>query len=193
MNYDFPKMVHSDALQKASPYLDEEAAVLEDLLKSHKTTASMTFCLIGGGTYHYFDLATQYTKKYFLIEPFPPRNSPVHVDQKRVTLFPGTFEKYCTETLERRGNTIYVFWFNVVRYIENLVSSINQIVKEGDILFFSEWNETEKAEQVRTEYVNYVGTLPRRVNRSFELSQIPLAKKVEITQKEVVVCTTLFI
>jgi hypothetical protein len=160
----FIKMVAPTALEKARPYLDEERVVLQNFLKTHANVQSMNFCVVGGGGVHYLALASKYTKKYIIIEPYLSDYLPHDLFKKELSkqntpiLHQKFFEDYCSSNSEIQSTTpsIYVFWFNVISYIDQAIHNINKIAKKGDVIFISGWRNTHEAQTVMTDYFDHV-------------------------------------
>lgn len=151
-------MVTHTALQHAAPYLDEEQALLIKLIEESGDIKRI--CVIGGGLCQYISLANKYDLKYTLVEPFLKScfDKTFIASMKLlygVTYVDKTFEEYCMHE-KSPENTLYVFWFNVSWYINDLEQCLKKIVHKGDILFFSGWANTKQARAIQQAYFDYV-------------------------------------
>jgi hypothetical protein len=82
---------------------------------------------------------------------------------KSITLLEKKFGDVHTDELPS-GNSIYVFFFNILGYIDEPVSIINRLLKKGDILFISSWNyRNDRARKIRTKYFDYLNSFEKSV------------------------------
>jgi len=179
----YEKMLSEEAIEKAGPYLREEQTILENYLAENICLRSMNCCVVGGGSFHYLLQALSFAKTYTLVEPF--LNLYVSDEtlmkikkSEKIKYFDIDFETFCRKSNNCCSeSTLYIFWFNVILYINNPIEMINKIIKKGDIIFVSGWMNTLFSHNILVDYFNYVNCgfnessiphLPTLENLSFE-------------------------
>ena len=156
----FVRMMLPDAEKKVSSYVIEEKRNLIKLLKSVKKISNFNFVVIGSGTLWYIDLAYESVKKYIAVEPladiFIAKQVMFVLKQlKSIDVVKKNFGDFSKKILNE-NNSIFVFHFNILSYINDPFKKINKYLKEGDILYVSSWNITETAINVRKEYFDFL-------------------------------------
>lgn len=142
-------MFNSHALKLAGPFLQHESKVLERLF--HDSQEINNIVVIGSGPLAYGDLAISRGVRYFGIDPF------YHASHKSplINLINDKFENLERQKISE-GKTIFVFWFNVAFYINDLFETINRLIKKGDIVFFSSWGSGTKTKILIKKYLKEV-------------------------------------
>jgi hypothetical protein len=165
----FKHMLSNPALKKAQVYLNEEQSILEKLVCNISQPCKMNFCVVGGGAFHYLPLAAHYFSKYVIIEPYlrcfvDKEHLMVIRKLTNIKCIEASFEDYCQKhsSVFSMTKTVYIFWFNVISYIQNPIAWLNKIVKSGDIIFISKWGNTEKAQKTLKDYFNCVNNMEGR-------------------------------
>ncbi len=180
----FKAMLSDQGSEKARSYLLEEESALLKFMQTTPGVSGMDFCVVGGGCFQYLSLAKIFCKSYILVEP----NLDLFADQKvvdtlcsseNVRCFRDKFEGYCEKELlnSYNGNTFYVFWFNVISYIDNPVGLIKKHTKKGDIVFFSTWRDIPKSQEIMSSYLDYING-HSDIYEKFELPRIK-AKEID--------------
>ena len=184
----FKDMFSDLALEKANAYLNEERLILEKLVRDTPKTRNMNFCVVGGGPFSYLSLASKYFNKYTLIDPhlhcFMNETFLKSMEKlekiKCIECIEKSFEDYCQtySTSFTPTNTFYVFWFNVISYIQNPIEWLNQIVKPGDIVFISKWGSSEIAQKTLKNYFERVNNDDKENNHQVlpALPNLPFGK-----------------
>lgn len=161
------RMLSPQAIKRSLSYQHEEEKSLKDLLSKTSNANNMNFIAVGAGELWYLEYGLQYAKKYVSIEPLTKifLNDSVRYLVKQtpnIALLEKKFGEVLREEIPS-GNSIYVFLFNILAYIEKPISIVNRLLREGDILFISSWNSTFKAKEVRTRYFNYLNKFEKKV------------------------------
>lgn len=179
----FKRMFTDLAFKEAHAYISEEQSVLEELIRNTYQTCRMNFCIVGGGPFHYLPLASQYFNKYILIEPYLRHlvdEYSIKAKKKltNIECIEKRFEDYCRDfsTPSFSTKTLYVFWFNVIAYIQNPIECLNRIIKTGDTVFISRWGNSEKSQKTLEDYLNHVNSGKKKnAHRSLQVAQsLPL-------------------
>lgn len=203
----FKRMLANSVLKKARPYLNEERSILEELIHNTRQIYQMNFCLIGGGPLHYLSLATQYFSKYILIEPYlryfmdEPSVKTMEKSTNIIFIERG-FEDYCrTHSVTfTQTRTLYVFWFNVISYIQDPIEWIKRIVKTGDMVFISRWGNTALAQKTLKDYLDYVNNGEKKNNlqilpasQELPLDQLDHTSKIQLIRQNITDITIIHI
>ncbi len=184
-NSSFMHMLSKKALDIATPYLQEEKLILEQLMENNPKTRDMNFCVIGAGPLFYFSTGIRYANNYIAVEP--------HINQfvnssyvetlmldSKVTVFPQYFEEFCKKAAKKESsaqNTLYVFWFNVINYIESPIRFLNKILKKGDIVFISGWSDSSYAKKNIEKYFECINEFKSEYN----LPTLPSLQGINVT------------
>ena len=156
----FYRMLSPEALRLAHSYLVQEDRILETFLVHAPSARQMNFVAVGAGEFSYLQHSLTYASRYVLIEP----NMDIYFNEsirfladqmKNVFLIKKRFHEVKQEEIPS-GNSLFVFFFNVISYIENPIQSINRLLKKGDVLFLSSWAKTQKARVIRSQYFTYL-------------------------------------
>lgn len=163
----FYRMLSPQAIKKSRSYHKEEEKVLKELLLKVANARNMNFISVGAGELWYLKFGLRFAHKYVSIEPltkvFLNEDVKYLVKQmKNIILLEKKFGDIERHEIPA-GNSIYVFLFNILAYIENPIPAINKLLREGDILFISSWNNTPKAKELRTKYFNYLNSFEKKV------------------------------
>ena len=165
-NY-FHRMLSPQAIKISESYNSEEEKSLKELLVSIAEARRMNFIAVGAGDLWYLKYGLKYANKYISIEPLTKifLNESIEylaTQMKDIILIKKKFgDVKKTEIPE--DPSIYIFLFNILAYIENPITAINNLLREGDILFISAWNTTKKAKQIRKRYFNYLNMFEKKV------------------------------
>lgn len=156
----FVKMMLPDSEDKAIPYVKEEESILKGLIVSNKKFKDYNFIVIGSGTIWYIELAYGQTENYIAVEPFADIFIQKQVryilsKHNNIKIVGKDFGDYNVDP-SWAHNSIFVFHFNILSYIPNPIKRINKYLKEGDILYISTWNSTDRAKTVRKQYFDYL-------------------------------------
>lgn len=189
----FYRMLSPFALRLASPFLFEERAFLEGFLGKFSSSENMNFVSVGAGGLFYLDMAYKYAKKYIAVDPLINIfvNDSVRFLIKlssKIKLVNKLFDNVEQSDLGD-GNSIYVFLFNVLSYVNNPIKVINKIIKQGDILFISGWNMSTRSRLVMQKYFEYVDEDDYQngfsyfsqltQHKNFDFSKVKYCKKVQ--------------
>ena len=163
----FYRMLSPQAVKRSKAYNSEEENILKDLLVKTPEARHMNFIAVGAGELWYLKYGLKYTKKYVSIEPLTKifLNDSIEYlakQMKNIVLLEKKFGDVKKDEIPE-GNSLYVFLFNILAYIENPIPAINSLLREGDILFISAWNTTKKAKKIRTQYFNYLNKFEEKV------------------------------
>ena len=163
----FYRMLSPQAIKRSQLYHNEEEENLKNLLTKIPEAKRMNFVAVGAGELWYLKYGLQYTNKYISIEPLTKiflNDSIEYLAKQRqdILLLEKKFGDIKKDEIPE-GASLYVFLFNILAYIENPITAINTVLKEGDILFISSWNTTKEAKVVRKNYFNYLNAFEREV------------------------------
>ncbi len=158
----FFRMMSPTATKYANPFLDEEKRFINETLDGQEKLRSYNFVTIGSGQLSLLEIALRKAKSYTAIEPL--LNLWLSKDLlfmlkgiKKVKLINKQFGKFDKKKLFP-GHNLFIFLFNILAYIEHPLSKINSVITPGDVLFITTWQRSTKAEEIRTEYFNYLNS-----------------------------------
>lgn len=155
----FVRMMLPAAEKQAASYVREEKRQILRLLGARKYL-SHNFVVVGAGTLWYIDDVYDKVRKYIAVEPlaeifiqkqvrFLIRQLPkIHVIGKEF----GRFPKRELGT----ANSLFIFHFNILSYIEDPIKQINKYLRAGDVLYLSTWADTEQARRTRKAYFDVI-------------------------------------
>jgi|SaaInlStandDraft_5_1057022.scaffolds.fasta_scaffold01317_10 hypothetical protein len=157
----FTSMMQPSALNKANLFLKEEREQVESILLSKKGDIS-NILVIGGGPLTYIDLARKYGCKHICINPFlfTYLNDNKEIDclsENCDELISDKFEDIAPNQLLRK-NSLYVFHFNVISYIDDVVEKLDWLAKTGEMIVISTWLDDEFSRRIKKEYFKEVGS-----------------------------------
>lgn len=160
-------MLSPQALKLSASYTAEEHNTLNNCFRIHPETKKMNFVAVGGGELWGLRQARMHTKHYTCIEPLADiyMNDSVRylVEQlDDISFIPKRFKDVTPADLPP-GNSLFMFLFNILAYLEEPIESINAVIKPGDILFITTWANTEQAKQVRTSYFDYLNSFEEHI------------------------------
>lgn len=164
----FYRMLSPQAIKWSNPYNLEEEKLLKQLLLKMVNIRNMNFIAVGAGELWYLKYGLKHAQKYVAIEPsldvFLSDSIKYLASQmKSITLINKKFGDVNLNEIPP-ANSLYVFLFNILAYIENPVQTINKILRQGDILFISSWNhKSTKAKAVRKKYFDYLNSFEKEV------------------------------
>lgn len=154
----FYKMFSPEGLKLAQAYLDEEEAILREVINKKRKHPLENIIVIGAGPLRYLELIFQSNLNYIAVDK--------HLDMfvtdglKKdlssclpIELLNKSFEDLKKDELPLH-HSIYIFTFNIFSYLRNPLQLINELVNNKNLIFISGWN-IEKTEQMN-KYINYV-------------------------------------
>lgn len=162
------RMLSPQALIYAAPFLGEEKDVLVDFLQNTSQISQMNLVVVGAGELWYLPLGFEYAKRYVSIEPLSDifLNDSIKyltTANPRITVINKRFHDVKSADLPD-GNSVFVFLFNILAYLEDPLEDINKLIKPGDILFISGWNHRNPlARSVRKQYFDYLNSFEKDV------------------------------
>jgi len=150
------KMLSPKGLEIAEPYLKEEENVLKNLVLKNALHGIENIIVIGAGPLRYLEMALN--KNYIAIDKvlnvFLRDNLRTSIQNNiNITLINKPFEEVKNNELPNK-NSLYIFTFNVVSYINNFLLYANKIAHQDNIIFISGWND--KAQELMSDYFNYI-------------------------------------
>lgn len=156
----FVRMMLPDAEKKAELYVKEERNALLQLISSTDKINKKNFVVIGAGTLWYLELVFEKVKMYIAVEPLADTFVQKQVNfilskHNNIKVIGKELGKFKEDEIPN-DNSIFVFHFNILAYIPNPIIKINKYLKKGDILYFSTWNTSDKAKQIRKKYFDYI-------------------------------------
>lgn len=165
-NY-FYRMLSPQALRISAPYHQEENAALDSCFAAHPETKDMNFIAVGGGELWELRRAMTHAKRYVCIEPLADifLNDSVQylVEQfDNISFIGKRFGDVQSRDLPS-GNSLFMFLFNILAYLEDPIASINKLAKPGDILFLTTWANTPQAKRIRKTYFDYLNAAEEKV------------------------------
>lgn len=146
----FLNMYSPKALIAASVFLEHEKKVLTELIKKNPSINNMV--VIGSGPMAYLSLATAFNKKYIGVDPFYRMRAS---DNQNVFYFDCKFEALQRSQLPG-GSCLFIFWFNVLQYLDAPQITIDALVRPGDIFFHSTWSSHRQADNSMRSYFREV-------------------------------------
>lgn len=156
----FVRMMLPDAEAIAAPYVKEEQQAVIQLLETLPDAMERNLIVVGAGPLWYRKLVEGKVKKYIAVEP--QAELFITSDQKK-QLEDDTFTQIIDKEfgtfpakLLPQNSSVFLFHFNIISYIPHPIQALNTYCRKGDILYFSTWNTSEKAKQVRREYFNFL-------------------------------------
>ncbi|MEK7571266.1 MAG: hypothetical protein AAB553_03245 [Patescibacteria group bacterium] len=163
----FHRMLSPQAIKRSKPYHNEEEENLKNFLTKTPEARRMNFIAVGAGELWYLKYGLKYANKYISIEPLTKifLNDSIEYlakQMKNIILIEKMFGDVKKDEIPE-GNSLYVFLFNILAYIENPIPAINKLLREGDILFISAWNTKKRAKVVRKRYFNYLNKFEKQV------------------------------
>lgn len=158
----FVRMMMPQAEKIASPYLGEEEDLLKKLITSIPNSQLKNCVVVGAGFLWYLQLIHQFGKKYYAVEPLAhmyvqKEFSYLLTKHENIKIIPKKFGEFPASEISR-GNSLFIFIFNILAYIPSPIKKINEYIKEGDILFVSSWARTNKAIKLRKKYFEYLNS-----------------------------------
>jgi hypothetical protein len=140
----------------AKPYLNEEENIIKNYVLANTYDKLKNIVVIGAGPLRYLNIAPK--KNYVAIDKY--LNYFLNKDLKSVikgseniSLINKPFEEVDRDDLPA-GNSLYIFTFNVISYINDIERSINKLIGENNIIFISGWNKM--AHSLMSNYLHYV-------------------------------------
>lgn len=163
----FYRMLSPYALKLSEPYNSEESEVLEKCLRVHPNIADMTFVAVGGGELWELRRASKFAKSYVCIEPLADifiNDSVKYLTEQsaNVSYITKKFGEVKRGELPD-GNAFFMFLFNILAYVEQPISAINNIITEGDTLFITTWADTPEARKTRSAYFCHLNEVEKEV------------------------------
>ncbi|MFH1832209.1 MAG: hypothetical protein ABH827_05430 [bacterium] len=156
----FYKMLCPDSVGYTHEYLKEEEQLLHNFVAHHTSMQDMNFIVVGAGPLLHLSLGYEHARRYVAVDPIADQflndsmRSLIAHDEK-IKIFNKPLE-----ALEKHevpvGNSLYVFTFNVVSYIKDFGVAINNVIRKGDVLFISYWNNTKENEELIFNYFDFV-------------------------------------
>lgn len=162
------RMLSPHALVHSAPFLDEEKKVLKNLLENTPNVDQMNLVAVGAGELWYLRFGLKYTKNYVSIEPLSDtflNDSVKYLTEinPRITILNKRFRDVKSSELPE-CKSIFVFLFNILAYLENPLENINKLIKPGDMLFFSSWNQANPlSRSVRKQYFDFLNSFEKDV------------------------------
>lgn len=152
----FQKMFSPQGLNMVEPYLKEEENILENYVLANIYEKIQNIIVIGAGPLRYLEIAS--LKNYIAIDKyldsFLNKNLKAMIKgKKNISLINKSFEVVEPNELPAE-NSLYIFTFNVISYINDLERSINKLIGENNIIFISGWNKM--AHSLMSNYLHYV-------------------------------------
>lgn len=150
----FYKMFSPRGLALAQAYLDEEERMLrKNIIETPSFSQLSNAIVIGSGPLHYLDLTHSMGKNYIAVDKhldvFINSHLSYIIDPvQKIELINKSFEDLSAQELPQ-NNSLFIFTFNVFSYMKNPLSSINRIIKEGDILFIAGWDKKAQEDMVK--------------------------------------------
>lgn len=157
----FVRMMLPEAEANASPYVEEESSVLDSIIKSITDLHTWNFIVVGAGALWYIEKSLGKTKSYIAIEPLAEIFIQKHISyvldlHNEIKVVNKEFGDFNTNEIGTEGNSIFVFHFNILSYIQDPIGKINQYLKKNDILYISTWGNSPKAKKVRKDYFDFI-------------------------------------
>ncbi len=165
-NYFF-RMMSPQATKLTTQYDREEQNNLAKLFKTLPNLKSINFIVVGAGPLWSIELAFSRVKNYIAIEPlsnlFIQKQFSFLIKQfPHIQIINKKFQDVSKEKLPQ-GKSIYAFIFNIISYMENPIVYINKLIRKGDILYISTWNNTKEAKEIRRKYFDYLNSFEKNV------------------------------
>lgn len=165
-------MMMPEAEKIANPYLLEEKNLLSELMSTLPSNQVSNCVVVGAGFLWYLQLADQFGKKYFAVEPlahlYVQREfNYILTKHENIKIIPKKFGDFSSEEIST-GNSLYVFIFNILAYIPNPIKKINSYIKDGDVLFISSWSKSRKAVNLRRKYFDYLNSYESSSTRKID-------------------------
>lgn len=156
----FVRMMLPDAEAIAAPYVSEETHAVVTLLKTLPDARERNLIVVGAGPLWHLDTARGHVKQYIAVEPEADICIPTDVRKKIagdsfIRVIDSKFGDFPPEWIPQ-NSSVFLFHFNIISYIPHPITAINTYCRKGDILYFSTWNSSEKAKQVRKEYFDFL-------------------------------------
>lgn len=163
----FLRMMSPKALRISKEFDLEEKTCVENTLVNLQDFQQMNFVVIGSGPLSLLKSVYGKAKSYVAIEPLIELYIPEHLlflvkKMKDIFIINKKFYEVSVKDLPE-GNTVFVFLFNIIAYIDNPVKHINELLRPGDIIYISTWNRTEKANKLRKKYFDYLNSFEENI------------------------------
>lgn len=156
----FYRMLCPESEEFSQFYLGEEEQQLRNFIQGHENIKDMNFIVVGAGPLLHVTLGLEHAKCYLAVDPLShlflndiPQDMLVH--NRKVKISNKYFEALDKDDIPP-GKSVYIFTFNVISYIKNFVAVANKIIKKGDILFLSYWNNCPENEGIISNYFSFV-------------------------------------
>jgi hypothetical protein len=193
----FYRMLCPESEEFSRFYLNEEIAVLQSFVSNYAAIKKMNFVVVGAGPLLHVSLGCENAKCYIAVDPMShlfindlPQD--FFIKNPKIKIVSKYFENLQRCDIPSRPS-LYVFTFNVISYINDFVAAVNNIVKKGDVLFVSYWNNDKKNEDIINDYFDFVygeGHALRRQTmidtHNIDCKKISLFKEVQKTCGNVV-------
>ncbi|HKU18133.1 MAG TPA: hypothetical protein VJP80_02560 [Candidatus Saccharimonadales bacterium] len=163
----FYRMLSPSALKTSAPYHLEEKRNITKALQACPNIAEMNFVAVGGGELWELRSALRYAKRYVCIEPlahiFFNDSIKYMIEERRdIDYIAKGFEAVSRDELPK-GGCFFMFLFNILAYIKEPISAINNIVRPGDVLFITTWADTREARRTRQAYLDHLNRFEEKV------------------------------
>jgi|GEM_PF-6961237 hypothetical protein len=156
----FYRMLSKESGKFTKYYLTEEGEILKNFVTKQTEVKNMNFVVVGAGPLLHLPLGYENSKRYIAIDPITDlfvKNSQQNFisKNKKIKIFKKYFEELEPNEISSE-NSLYVFTFNVISYIKNWKNALNKIIKRGDIVFVSYWNNNLKNKTLINEYYDFI-------------------------------------
>lgn len=133
----FLGMYKNTALSEASSFLSHEHEIVSNIISKEDKIENII--VVGSGPAAYLDLAQGMDLTYIGIDPY------FEVAENR-----QVYHLNCSfEEIERaklpEGNCLFLFWFNILNYLDVSVCKLKKVFRQGDIVIHSTWDKTDLA------------------------------------------------
>lgn len=156
----FYRMLCPESEEFSQFYLGEEEQQLRTFVQNHENIKDMNFIVVGAGPLLHVTLGLEYAKSYLAVDPLShlflndvPQD--MLVNNQKIKIINKYFEALDSNDIPA-GASVFIFTFNVISYIKNFISVANKIIKKGDVLFLSYWNNCCENEVIISNYFSFV-------------------------------------
>ena len=151
----FLRMFNPAALMQATAYHREERRQLDDVLGDTQNLALKSMVTIGAGPLAYCDLGLRLCRNYIAVDPHAYSHLTAELKErilleKRIAIVSEGYEEFVAH--QTPGESIYLFPFNVISYLESPEEKLLTHLTSGDVVFISTWAGSEQAMKVREAY-----------------------------------------
>lgn len=152
--YEFRRMVGTDALARASEFLTEETTVVADVVARLAVPDEISMIVVGGAGSTHLAVPAKAVNRCVVVDPLGLSS------WQQPTGCVSTVHLCSLHEISRSdlpaSPLLWVFTFNVFPYLNEPIEVLRRLASPRDTVVVTTWAATGRAEEIRSGYLRYV-------------------------------------